>query len=173
MGRSSMKAAVRIGVQRTMSMEVRPCLIYPKWPGTIRAAGDGLSATGGGASILFAKPSWQTGPGVPNDAARDVPDVSLAASNDHDPYLIYANGELLYVGGTSVSTPVFSAIVTLLNRVFSLQWPSVAPWARQYQSTLYQLGAKHNGSVSRHHGGQQHCSLRERQPELRQRPIGV
>src|SRR5262249_28537051 len=46
------------------------------------------AAGGGGASELFAKPSWQTGTGVPNDSARDVPDVALAASADHDGYLV-------------------------------------------------------------------------------------
>jgi Pro-kumamolisin, activation domain/Bacterial Ig-like domain (group 3) len=79
------------------------------------AAGGGLAATGGGASIIFSKPSWQTGTGVPNDGVRDVPDVSFDASNDHDPYLIYADGDYWYVGGTSASTPVFSAILALLN----------------------------------------------------------
>src|SRR5579862_5855174 len=42
-----------------------------------------LAASGGGASALFTKPVWQTGPGVPADNARDVPDVALAASPDH------------------------------------------------------------------------------------------
>ena len=41
--------------------------------------GNGIGATGGGVSTLFAKPWWQTGPGVPSDGARDVPDVALAA----------------------------------------------------------------------------------------------
>jgi subtilase family serine protease len=40
----------------------------------------GFEATGGGASAYYAKPPWQTGPGVPNDGARDLPDISLAAS---------------------------------------------------------------------------------------------
>ena len=47
--------------------------------------GGGLSAGGGGASALFPKPAWQTGvPGIPADNARDVPDIALAASPDHD-----------------------------------------------------------------------------------------
>src|SRR5271154_6658893 len=37
-----------------------------------------IEASGGAASSMFAKPGWQTGPGVPSDGARDVPDVSLA-----------------------------------------------------------------------------------------------
>jgi len=76
----------------------------------------GLASTGGGASIFFSKPSWQSGVGVPNDSVRDVPDLSFSAANDHDPYQIYANGQGWYVGGTSVSTPVFSGVLALLNQ---------------------------------------------------------
>jgi Pro-kumamolisin, activation domain/Bacterial Ig-like domain (group 3) len=50
--------------------------------------GGGLDAGGGGVSHIITKPSWQTGvPGIPADGFRDVPDISLAASNAHDPYL--------------------------------------------------------------------------------------
>src|SRR5205823_6287676 len=59
------------------------------------------AATGGGVSSLFLNPSWQAGAGVPNDGARDVPDVSLAASANHDGYMIYTNGQSDGVGGTS------------------------------------------------------------------------
>jgi subtilase family serine protease len=33
-----------------------------------------LDGGGGGASAIYPKPLWQTGPGVPNDGARDLPD---------------------------------------------------------------------------------------------------
>ncbi|HTA68469.1 MAG TPA: protease pro-enzyme activation domain-containing protein [Bryobacteraceae bacterium] len=74
------------------------------------------SASGGGASILFSKPSWQTGPGVPGDNARHVPDVSLNASADHDGYLVYTSGSRQIYGGTSVPTPSFAGLVALLNQ---------------------------------------------------------
>jgi pseudomonalisin len=35
--------------------------------------GSGLWASGGGTSTVYAKPSWQNGPGVPTDGKRDVP----------------------------------------------------------------------------------------------------
>jgi uncharacterized protein (TIGR03437 family) len=82
------------------------------------------SASGGGASIYFLKPSWQTGTGVPNDGARDVPDVAIAASADHDGYLVYTTstsgrtsttGWNIF-GGTSCGAPTFSGIVALLNQ---------------------------------------------------------
>ena len=75
----------------------------------------GLVAGGGGASALYSKPLWQTGPGVPNDNARDVPDVAFSAA-DHDGYLVDSEGTYYVVGGTSCSTPTFAAVVALLNQ---------------------------------------------------------
>ncbi|PWT99958.1 MAG: hypothetical protein C5B51_26120 [Terriglobia bacterium] len=80
------------------------------------AANGQPSASGGGASIFFAKPSWQSGTGVPNDGARDVPDVALSASADHDGYLTYNGGNLQVVGGTSAGAPTFAGITALLNQ---------------------------------------------------------
>ncbi|HXA67698.1 MAG TPA: protease pro-enzyme activation domain-containing protein [Bryobacteraceae bacterium] len=77
------------------------------------------SSSGGGASILFSKPSWQTGPGVPSDNARHVPDVSLNASADHDGYLVYTGGSRQVYGGTSVPAPSFAGLVALLNQQVS------------------------------------------------------
>jgi subtilase family serine protease len=84
-----------------------------------------LAAGGGGVSTLFNKPAWQTGTGVPNDGQRDVPDVSLSASADHDGYLIcsqsscvngyrQSNNDVTLIGGTSVAAPTFAGLVTLL-----------------------------------------------------------
>jgi subtilase family serine protease len=97
------------------------------------ANGGGLAAGGGGASIYFSKPSWQTGTGVPNDGKRDVPDISLNASPFHDPYLICdgtdetgiqscTNGfrdsqnGLDAIGGTSVGAPTFAGVLALFNQ---------------------------------------------------------
>jgi hypothetical protein len=100
----------------------------------------GLSAGGGGSSTLIPKPAWQAGTGVPNDGARDVPDVSFSSSLLHDGYLICdekfnsstntfaptcvspfgfrdsAGGNLAVVGGTSVGPPLMAGIVALLNQ---------------------------------------------------------
>src|SRR5579871_943494 len=81
------------------------------------SASDGQPASGGGGvSVLFSKPSWQTGPGVPGDNGRHVPDVSLAASADHDGYMVYTGGSLQVFGGTSVAAPAFAGMVSLLNQ---------------------------------------------------------
>ena len=89
-----------------------------------------LSASGGGASRIFGKPSWQTGVGVPNDGARDVPDIALNASPAHDPYLMCsqgsctngfrdANNQLTAVGGTSAGAPTFAGILALVSQATS------------------------------------------------------
>jgi len=75
-----------------------------------------LFAAGGGASALFPKPIWQTGPRVPNDNARDIPDVSMNSSADHDGVEVVSLGSLLAFGGTSVGTPIFAGITALLNQ---------------------------------------------------------
>lgn len=80
--------------------------------------GSGLSATGGGASILYTKPSYQFGTGVPADGHRDIPDVSLSGAG-HDGYLIVQghtvlNNGLAFVGGTSAGTPSFASIMALV-----------------------------------------------------------
>ena len=74
------------------------------------------SASGGGASTYFSKPSWQTGPGVPNDNARDVPDLALSASADHDGYFVFTQGQMQVYGGTSVAAPSFAGITALLTQ---------------------------------------------------------
>jgi len=77
--------------------------------------GSGLDAGGGGASAYYAKPSWQTGKGVPADGRRDVPDVSLSASG-HDAYLLYIAPNLMAVAGTSASSPSFAGLMALVNQ---------------------------------------------------------
>jgi len=97
---------------------------------------NGLGATGGGVSVLFTKPSWQTGTGVPADGARDVPDVAMDAAYIHDPYLycssdiastgvsgscssgfLDSTGKVLTTaGGTSFAAPIFAGIVALINQ---------------------------------------------------------
>jgi hypothetical protein len=76
---------------------------------------NGLDATGGGLSVFYPKPSWQTGPGVPNVNQRGVPDLSLTAAG-HDAYRIVTGGQPGLIAGTSAATPSFAGIVALLNQ---------------------------------------------------------
>jgi hypothetical protein len=84
-----------------------------------------LLASGGGTSLYFSKPAWQTGIGVPADASRDVPDVSMSGSPFHDPYLVctqgycttgFANGSGAFDagGGTAMSSSVFAGLMALV-----------------------------------------------------------
>jgi subtilase family serine protease len=102
--------------------------------GTGLGTGQQLASTGGGVSIFYPKPTWQTGPGTYDSKNRSVPDVAMPASLDHDGYIFCTNvGGAAYqgscasgidtavangsvVGGTSVACPVFAGIVALLNQ---------------------------------------------------------
>ncbi|HZB89279.1 MAG TPA: Ig-like domain repeat protein [Terracidiphilus sp.] len=81
----------------------------------------------------YPKPTFQTGvPGIPNDSARDLPDVSLFAGNGlwgsfyvfcesdgtPDGQCGFSSGdaEYLAVGGTSVSSPSFAGIIALVEQ---------------------------------------------------------
>src|SRR6266849_591106 len=89
----------------------------------------------GGPSAVYAKPPWQTGPGVPADAHRDIPDVSLFASDGLQSKSFYVvcqadaiptggnpscagtgSFSFLAVGGTSASAPTFAGIMALINQ---------------------------------------------------------
>ena len=90
---------------------------------------------GGGASTLFAKPSFQSGVyGIPNDHARDLPDVVLFASNGLFGHALvycmsdtaqggsacsYGNGAAVTAssaGGTSFAAPAFAGIQALIDQ---------------------------------------------------------
>jgi Pro-kumamolisin, activation domain/Bacterial Ig-like domain (group 3)/IPT/TIG domain len=89
-----------------------------------------IVAGSGGVSTLYAKPSWQSGTGVPNDGHRDLPDVSLFASPGFDGtfYIVCQKdvtdapscnlSDLTFqgVGGTSASAPAFAGIMALVNQ---------------------------------------------------------
>ncbi|MGB8802494.1 MAG: Ig-like domain repeat protein [Candidatus Acidiferrales bacterium] len=114
---------------------------------------DASSCSGG-----YAKPSWQTGTGVPSDGKRDIPDVSFYASSgfytgsfyvvceadqtdgvycDQDPQDL----EFLGVGGTSASTPSFAGIMALVNQ-------KTASRQGNANYTLYKLAAQSGASCT-------------------------
>ncbi|HTU32599.1 MAG TPA: Ig-like domain repeat protein [Candidatus Acidoferrum sp.] len=82
----------------------------------------------------YAKPSWQTGSGVPGDGKRDLPDISLYAAGAGSPsgagYIVceadavtsgscstsLSSAEFLLVGGTSASSPSFAGIMALVDQ---------------------------------------------------------
>jgi uncharacterized protein (TIGR03437 family) len=110
------------------------------------AALSALWAGGGGTSIYFPKPAWQAGPGVPNDNARDLPDVALAASFSHDGYNVIRNGTSVITGGTSASAPVFAGILALLNQYVVSNGIQSQPGLGNVNPTLYRLASARNGA---------------------------
>jgi hypothetical protein len=95
---------------------------------TVNNGNNPTSCSGG-----YAKPSWQTGTGVPSDGKRDIPDVSLYASAGFYTGSFYIVCEadqtdgvycdqnpqefdFLGTGGTSASSPSFAGIMALVNQ---------------------------------------------------------
>lgn len=70
--------------------------------------------SGGGKSVLFSRPSWQTAKGMPPGTDRLVPDVCLAAAPQTGAY-VFLHGQEAQYGGTSWSAPVWAGFCALLN----------------------------------------------------------
>jgi hypothetical protein len=111
-------------------------------PGVNSGGGEGpnIAAGGGGASSIFTpKPAFQSGvAGIPNDGARDIPDISFVAGgaiceantgatctsvNLPFGYLVCQGGScsgssptVLLVAGTSGSTPSFAGVMSLVDQ---------------------------------------------------------
>jgi subtilase family serine protease len=131
------------------------------------ALGDGLSASGGGVSTLFSKPSYQTAL-TPADDHRDVPDLALYASPNFPGYLFCtsdssfwtsgqvssctsgfedsATGDLTFAGGTSFDGPIFSGMLALIN-----QKQGYATGQGLINPTLYTLAANSTTYASAFH----------------------
>ena len=124
-------------------------------------ASTSIAAGSGGASSLYAKPGWQAGTGVPQDKARDIPDVSLFASSganasyypicavDGDCQPVASNGtvQIFGVGGTSASTPSFAGMMALVNQVYGRQGQAdyvLYPLAAQFQAAFNDVKAGTN-----------------------------
>ena len=101
-------------------------------------------ATGGGASRIFPKPFWQSGPGVPSDGVRDLPDVAMMAGIfQPGAFIIDDQGGgdfpvLEFVGGTSVGAPIWAGISKLIvqlkgERLGNMN-PRIYAMARQGES---------------------------------------
>jgi hypothetical protein len=132
------------------------------------AAGGNIAASGGGASIFFLKPSWQRGVGVPADGQRDVPDLALNASVDHDGYLfcsedgangaitpscvsgfrVSSGGNLTVVGGTSAAAPTFAGIVALLSQYLVSHSFQSTPGIANANPNLYYIASNNPSAMN-------------------------
>jgi subtilase family serine protease len=127
-----------------------------------------LAGSGGGASVVFAKPDWQSAAllGVPNDRARDVPDVALFAGDGlWNHFYIYCMSDaaqgghpckypdhgttafLSGAGGTSFGAPAFAGLIASIASYKELNFyhkngpalrlGNVAPRLYQLAATQY------------------------------------
>ena len=103
------------------------------WNESASNGGSDLWATGGGASAYYSKPSWQSGPGVPADSRRDVPDVALTTAG-HDGYLVDILGSYYIISGTSAASPSFAGLMALVNQKTGARQGNI-------NTTLYPLAA--------------------------------
>ncbi len=106
---------------------------------------NGAGATGGGKSLVFAKPPYQNA-GTPNDGVRDIPDVSAAASNSTPGFwwvddLSGSPAEMGGIGGTSISTPMWGGISKLIAQLAGGRIGSMNP-------RIYALGAMGDATKS-------------------------
>ncbi|HET6179067.1 MAG TPA: Ig-like domain repeat protein [Candidatus Sulfotelmatobacter sp.] len=100
----------------------------------------------------YAKPSWQAGTGVPTDNLRDLPDISLFASNgfmssfyvicQQDQTGICNLNNFLGYGGTSVSSPAFAGIMALVDQ--KMGTPQGVPGFALYKLAGKQANAFHD-----------------------------
>jgi hypothetical protein len=122
-----------------------------------------LSSSTGDCASGYPKPSWQAGPGVPPDGVRDLPDVSLFASNGANlsAYAICAfegecspgsdsAAEILLAGGTSASSPAMAGIMALINEKYGRQGQAnfiLYPLAEQQPAAFHDITLGSNDSV--------------------------
>lgn len=108
----------------------------------------------GGTCAGYPKPSWQSVLGVPADGVRDIPDVSLMASNgfwgtsyavcisDASQGFSTCSGDPATwagYGGTSISSPIWAGIQALVNQATGQSWGNSNP-------VLYSLARNAYGS---------------------------
>lgn len=125
----------------------------------LAAGGGGVSSANTGSAGTFTgflKPSWQSGVvGIPNDTARDLPDVSLTSAG-HDPYVLCLEGScitngqgqffIFLVSGTSAAAPSFAGIMAMVDVQVANLNPGSGRVIRQGQANyaLYPLAAGEN-----------------------------
>jgi len=133
--------------------------------GIVVTLGDGSSFTFDCAQFTgYPKPSWQSGPGVPADGVRDLPDISLFASSgvNGSAYvtcefagdcignnLSGSQIQVTEIGGTSASAPAFAGMMALVNQRFGPQGQAntvLYPLARQFPSVFHDITVGSNNA---------------------------
>jgi len=100
------------------------------------------SGSGGGCSVLFDRPSWQTGvdaattqPGGAPCTKRAEPDVA-ADANPNTGASVYFNGGSQQLGGTSLAAPLWAGMSADMNRYLAGHGQQPMGWAAPRLYTL-------------------------------------
>ncbi|SPF44759.1 putative Peptidase S53 propeptide [Candidatus Sulfotelmatobacter kueseliae] len=118
----------------------------------------------GGTCVGYAKPSWQSVVGNPSDGVRDIPDVSLFASDGSQWGHAYVfcmsdviNGGSLCTGapdtwsgsgGTSFATPIMAGIQALANQATGARWGNPNPMYYYLARSEYGTSGNSNCNAS-------------------------
>ena len=76
------------------------------------------SGSGGGLSVFYARPDYQSGPGVQNgdsNGKRQIPDIS-AVADVNSGWDLVVGGRQHQVGGTSAAAPLWAGVTALVNQ---------------------------------------------------------
>ena len=104
---------------------------------------------GGGPSVIFPKPAWQAGVGVPPDGARDIPDIAMGANGSLESAGAEGNLPGFFVATQKSSDPAPTFNITGGTSIASPMWAGVSRLVAQAQGVtrlgninqrLYQLG---------------------------------
>jgi kumamolisin len=114
--------------------------------------GAGNGAGGGGVSVAFEAPSWQSGLKATTKAGqastltkRGVPDVA----GDADPqsgYEIRVDGQTSVIGGTSAVAPLWAGLIAIVNANKGVRAGFVNPALYQDPAAFHDITAGDNGS---------------------------
>lgn len=106
------------------------------------------SGSGGGYSLYYARPAYQTGNGVPAGSLRGLPDVA-ANANPSSGLQYYYHGNLTTVGGTSLSAPIWAGLQATINQARGGGRQGLVQSAYYQQSTAFRdITAGSNGAYS-------------------------
>ncbi|HEY3755377.1 MAG TPA: protease pro-enzyme activation domain-containing protein [Opitutaceae bacterium] len=93
---------------------------------TLDSTDVGWSGSTGGPSLVFSRPSWQAGIGVPVGTMRLIPDVA-AAADPNSGAVIILQGQRQLIGGTSWAAPIWSAFTALIDQYRAVQKTPLGP----------------------------------------------
>jgi subtilase family serine protease len=112
----------------------------------------------------YPKPAWQSGPGVPADGVRDLPDISMFAANgDNASFYVTCESagdctsdalgstqlQVTGIGGTSAAAPVFAGVMALVNQRFGPQGQAntvLYPLAQQVPAAFHDVTVGSNNA---------------------------